>query len=88
MKWKSRERQIAQMRERLRGERYKAPMPDLSIDREPPACGCGFARVGGPRQLPSDANHFPVGHSHKQGTELLTPGMIKNDLAHMGGRKT
>jgi hypothetical protein len=28
---------------------------------------------------------FPVGHSHKQGLELITPGM---DLQWMGGKKT
>jgi hypothetical protein len=43
-------------------------------------------RGGTARRLqPPGMKRFPVGHSHKQGLELITPGM---DLQWMGGKKT
>lgn len=40
------------------------------------------------RELPEDAKKFPVGNSHKQGLQLLTPGALKEDLQWMGGKKS
>lgn len=68
-----------------RGLRSSRPeFPDLSVDTERLAptsdrVGNGFAKP----PLPEDARQFPVGHSHKQGLELVLPGEIE----WMGGKK-
>lgn len=63
-------------------------MPDLSTpSNAPPTSDLSGARGGSTakRQLPPDAKQFPVGHSHKQGLELITPG---SDPQWYGGKKT
>lgn len=61
-------------------------MPDLSVPPHPVPLGCGFGPLPGRRApLPPDAIEFPVGHSHKQGMELITSGSDPRDYR---GRKT
>ena len=48
-------------------------------------CSNGMRGSTARRVQPSGMKQFPVGHSHKQGLELITPGM---DLQWMGGKKT
>jgi hypothetical protein len=88
MRWKKRLDEISRLKKKYQGNRWTAPFPDLKVERGPPSLGDGFAPVGGLRELPVDAKQFPVGLNHKQGTELLTPAMIANDLQWLGGRKT
>jgi hypothetical protein len=92
-KRRRKQNRIMQELERLRHEHhgvsYRVPMPDLSVDRNPSPTSDRFDRTLGMRSLPVDARQFPVGHSHKQGTILITEGMIKNgELQWLGGRKT
>lgn len=57
------------------------PLPDLSTPGPMhPSLGTGFG-VPTPRRkpLPEDAKQFPVGNSHKQGLELITPGSKISD---------
>lgn len=64
----------------LRSQRSE--FPDLKVEPAYPTSdrvGNGFAR---PPQHP-DARQFPVGHSHKQGLELVLPG----EAEWMGGKK-
>lgn len=44
----------------------------------------GFAPSPPAKRLPPDAKVFPVGHSHKQGMELILPGEIE----WMSGKKS
>ena len=74
---------------RARGVRpARAEFPDLSVDRQPAPLSNGFGKTVGKRELPADAKYFPVGHCHKQGTQLITPDQIKSELQWMGGRKS
>lgn len=61
------------------------PFPNLKVEQRTAPCSNSFAMVPGKKELPPDAKQFPVGHNHKQGLELITPG---TDLRWMGGRKT
>ena len=65
-----------------RGLRSQGPeFPDLKVQPSYPTSdrvGNGFARP----PLPEDARQFPVGHSHKQGLELVLPGEVE----WMGGK--
>lgn len=63
------------------GRGYKVPFPDLSTPGpRHPSLGSGFGLTSPPRQpLPPDARQFPVGNSHKQGLELITPGSRVSD---------
>ena len=89
MKWKNRLREIEALKAKHRGSKYKVELPTLKIDHNPAKLGNGFAPIKGKKSLPKDAKNFPVGNSHKQGTQLVTEGMIKNgELAFMGGKKT
>lgn len=90
MNWKTLERQIRELRFRHQGERYRVPMPDLSFERRGPPCrnviprgSCTPARTPAP-----GSKQFATGHSHKQGLEMITPAMEKNDLEYLGGKKT
>lgn len=79
----------------LRGKGYKARRPDWPdfYGRVPASpCTNGFGDRGvcvtPAKEQPHDAKQFPVGNSHKQGPQLLTPDAIKTDLAWMSGKKT
>lgn len=65
--------------------RLRVPFPDLSVPEHPVPLSNGFG-VPTPRRapLPADAIAFPVGSSHKQGLELITP---KSNPADYNGAK-
>jgi hypothetical protein len=52
--------------------------PDLSTPPSPVTNGFGVPTPKRP-PLPPDAERFPVGNSHKQGLELITPGSRVSD---------
>lgn len=74
----------------LRSKGLKAARPAFpafygAIPASP--CTCGFGPTPAKVQ-PEGAKQFPVGNSHKQGPQLLTPDAVKNDLKWMSGAKT
>ena len=84
MKWSKRLAEIERLRKSV--PRYRVPFPDLSVEQRTAPCSDSIDhRTPGRRDRPSDARVFPVGHSHKQGYQLITPG---TPLEDMGGRKT
>lgn len=76
-------KQVGYTRMVERGLKSVGPgFPDLSVEVRHPTSdtvGNGFAK----KPLHEDAKQFPVGHSHKQGLELVLPG----ELEWMGGKK-
>jgi hypothetical protein len=88
-KWRKLQQQIEMLRRRK--IRYGVPIPDLSVPQIR-ACTSNVIAVPGhwtpARTKLIGAKQFAVGHSHKQGLELLTPDMIKTALPAMGGNKT
>ncbi len=87
MRWKRRVAEIRRLRDEHAGNGWKVPFPDLSVEQRTAPCGCGFAATPRKKNLPKDARQFPVGNSHKQGPELITPGMM-SQLEYLGGKKT
>jgi hypothetical protein len=83
VRWKKRLAEIERLRRTV--PRYRVPFPDLSVEQRTAPCSNNFAAVSGKRSLPEGAKMYPVGHSHKQGYQLITP---ETPLADMGGRKT
>ena len=84
MRWKKRLSEIESLRRTV--PRYRTSFPDLSVEQRTAPCSDSIAhKTPGRRNLPADAEKFPVGHSHKQGYQLITPG---TPLEDMGGRKT
>jgi hypothetical protein len=59
--------------------------PDLKVEQRTAPCSNGMRGSTARRVPPSGMKRFPVGHSHKQGLELIIPG---TDLQWMGGKKT
>ena len=89
MKWKNRAAEIQRLKLKYRGNKYKVPFPDLKFEQNVAPLSNRFTQTMGKKELPPDANKFPVGNSHKQGTVLITPGMIESgQLQYMGGKKT
>jgi hypothetical protein len=70
----------ASLRRHGRARRSLVPFPDLSV---PPRHVPDFTKLHNPTPkrppLPADAIEFPVGNSHKQGLELITPGSSPAD---------
>ena len=88
-KWSRLLSEIAMLKKRK--VKFRVPMPDLSCESRGVPASDVIAIRGHwtpARSRPPGAKQFAVGHSHKQGLELLTPNMVKNDLQHMGGKKT
>jgi hypothetical protein len=84
--WKKRQKQIEQLRAKHGKDRSLArEFPDLKVEQRPAPCTNGMRGSTARRTQPPGMKQFPVGHSHKQGLELITPGM---DLQWMGGKKT
>ena len=84
MKWSKRLAEIERLRRTV--PRYRVPFPDLSVEQRTAPCSDSLHhKTSGKRERPGDARDFPVGHSHKQGYQLITPG---TPLEDMGGRKT
>lgn len=68
---------------RLSG-RYSIPLPTPTSGFS--TSNTCFAPIAPAKSLPADAKTFPVGHLHKQGLQLITPGDLSN-LGDFGGRK-
>jgi hypothetical protein len=86
LNWKKRRRQIEQLRAKHGNDRSLArEFPDLKVEQRPAPCTNGMRGSTARRVQPPGMKRFPVGHSHKQGLELITPSM---DLQWMGGKKT
>ena len=86
MHWKKRQKEIQRLREKHGADRSLArQFPDLKVEQRTAPCTNGMRGSTARRAQPPDMKQFPVGHSHKQGLELITPG---TDLQWMGGKKT
>ena len=85
MHWKKRRQEIERLQAKHGNDRSLArEFPDLKVEQRTSPCLNGMRGTTARRVRPLDAKQFPVGHSHKQGLELITPGM---DLQWMGGKK-
>ena len=83
--WKKRRKQIQQLRAKYGKDRSLArEFPDLKVEQRTAPCTNGMRGSTAHRARPPGMKQFPVGHSHKQGLELITPG---TDLQWMGGKK-
>lgn len=73
----------------VHGKSKRPDFPDLSVgdhrQRYPSSNGVGNGLAKPTAASHPDAKQFPVGHSHKQGLELITNPA---DLPYMGGKKT
>ena len=84
--WKKRQKEIQRLLAKHGRDRSLArQFPDLKIEQRIAPCSNGMRGSTARRIQPAGMKRFPVGHSHKQGLELITPGM---DLQWMGGKKT
>ena len=86
MHWKKRRKEIQRLLAKHGNDRSLArQLPDLKVEPRTAACSNGMRGSTARRVRPPGMKQFPVGHSHKQGLELITPG---TDLQWMGGKKT
>jgi hypothetical protein len=84
--WKKRQKEIRRLLAKHGKDRSLArEFPDLKVEQRTAPCSNGMRGGTARRAQPPGMKQFPVGHSHKQGLELITPGM---DLQWMGGKKT
>src|SRR5215470_12097699 len=84
--WKKRQKQIERLKARHGSDRSLIrEFPDLKVEQRTAPCSNGVRGSTARRPRPAGMKQFPVGHSHKQGLELITPG---TDLQWMGGKKT
>jgi hypothetical protein len=84
--WKKRQKEIQRLLAKHGKDRSLArQFPDLKVEQRTAPCSNGMRGGTTRRAQPPGMKQFPVGHSHKQGLELITPGM---DLQWMGGKKT
>jgi len=84
--WRKRRKQIQQLRRKYGNDRSLArEFPDLTVEQRTAPCTNGMRGSTARREQPPGMRQFPVGHGHKQGLELITPGM---DLQWMSGKKT
>lgn len=76
---------VNRLRKKHRGARLSIPFPNLEASplSNGPTCFCPVAPK---TSLHPDARRFPVGHLHKQGLQLITPGDLPN-LKDFGGAK-
>ena len=85
MHWKQRQKEIERLRSKHGNDRSLArQFPDLKMEQRTAPCSNGMRGRAARRTRPPGMKQFPVGHSHKQGLEMITPGM---DLQWMGGKK-
>jgi hypothetical protein len=86
VRWKKRQKEIQRLLAKHGKDRSLArELPDLEVEQRTAPCSNGMRGSTARRLQPPGTKRFPVGHSHKQGLELITPGM---DLQWMGGKKT
>lgn len=80
---------VLRLRAKHRNQSLVLPWPDLSTNSAAyPSINTVKSFSGLVRTLPHGAKPFPVGHLHKQGLQLITPGAIKDDLPYYGGKKS
>lgn len=85
MHWKKRWKEIERLKAKHGNDRSLArEFPDLKVAQRTAPCSNSMRGSTSRRARPPGMKQFPVGHSHKQGLELITPGM---DLQWMGGKK-
>jgi hypothetical protein len=83
--WKKRRKQIQRLYARYGKDRSLVrEFPDLKVEQRTAPCTNGMRGSTARRVQPPGMKQFPVGHSHKQGLELITPG---TDPQWMGGKK-
>jgi hypothetical protein len=86
VEWKQRRKEIQQLQAKHGKDRSLIrEFPDLKVEQRTAPCSNGMRGSTARRVRPPGMKQFPVGHSHKQGLELITPG---TDLRWMGGKKT
>ena len=86
MHWKKRQKEIQRLLAKHGKDRsFAREFPDLKIEQRTAPCSNGMRGSTARRVQAPGMKQFPVGHSHKQGLELITPGM---DLQWMSGKKT
>jgi hypothetical protein len=84
--WKKRQKEIQRLLAKHGKDRSLArQFPELKVEQRTAPCSNGMRGSTARRAQPPGMKRFPVGHSHKQGLELITPG---TDLQWMGGKKT
>jgi hypothetical protein len=84
--WKKRQKEIQRLREKHgQTRRLARQFPDLKVEQRTAPCTNGMRGSTARRAQAPGMKQFPIGHSHKQGLELITPG---TDLQWMGGKKT
>ena len=75
MHWKKRREQIQLLLAKHGKDRSLArEFPDLKVEQRTAPCSNGMRGSTARRVPPSGMKRFPVGHSHKQGLELIIPG--------------
>src|SRR5690242_17337570 len=85
LKWKNRRKEIERLRQKHGKDRSLArSFPDLKVEQRTSPCTNGMAGHAPRHAPPPGIKQFPVGHCHKQGLELITPG---TDLQWMAGKK-
>jgi hypothetical protein len=85
VQWKQRQKEIQRLQAKHGRDRSLGRVfPDLKVEQRTAPCSNGMRGSTARRDRPAGMKQFPVGHSHKQGLELITPGM---DLQWMGGKK-
>ena len=85
MKWKARHANLSRLKKQV--PRYVVQFPDLSVEQHTAPTSDIIPCASPKRDRIPGAVQFPIGHSHKQGLELITPGMIPY-LAYLGGKKS
>ena len=67
------------------GIKSKRPeFPNLKVESRASPTTALFGPTPAPKPLPPDAKQFPIGHSHKQGYELMLP----SEVQYLNGKKT
>ena len=85
MHWKKRQKEIQRLQAKHGKDRSLIrQFPDLKVEQRTAPCSNGMRGSTARRVPPPGMKQFPVGHRHKQGLELITPG---TDLQWMGGKK-
>ena len=85
MHWKKRQKEVQRLQAKHGKDRSLIrQFPDLKVEQRTAPCSNGMRGSTARRVPPPGTKQFPVGHSHKQGLELITPG---TDLQWMGGKK-
>ncbi len=84
--WKKRQKEIQRFREKHGTDRSLArQFPDLKVEQRTAPCTNGMRGSTARRAQAPGMKQFPVGHSHKQGLELITPGTERRHESEISG---